>query len=828
VRSKTGQTGRRNGSEPSARKASRSSKSTSKSRQLAQNPNSRPVDAASGCPDVFADPRQAAEWAEKIILSLHEPLVLLESELRIVSANRSFYDLFEITPDKAKGKQFPELGGGQWEVPELTERLRRIFRNGGSFENFELKLRRSKGAEGIVLLNARILHSSEGKPALVLLAIRDTTEREPKEERLHRLNRVLRALSDSNQAMMRSSSELDYLNEVCRLIIKDCGYSMVWIGFAENDEDKTVRPVCQAGFEEGYLETVNITWAATERGRGPTGTAIRTRKPAVCRNMLTDPNFKPWRKEALKRGYASSIVLPLLSEGRAFGAVNIYSKRPDPFSREEIELLTELSNDLAYGLMTFRLRQKREEAEAAVARSEEKYRFLYEEGQSFNLIIGTDQTIKDVNKTVLDLLGYRKEEVIGRPALEFVPEEERARAAGLLTESFSGGTNQENEIPVLAKDGSLHTILFAAGQATLMDGESIAGVVVTGIDITERKQAEEVVRKARDLLEVRVKERTAELEEANRRLKEENEERLRSEQSLRVEQARLDALYSLSQISEAPAAELAAFALDQGIALTGSKIGFMGFLSEDEAVYTLHAVSRDVVKECNVSGDPMQWHVAGAGVWAEAIRQRRTLFMNDYSQPHPAKKGFPPGHPPVNKFMVVPVFEGGRIVALAGMGNKPTDYDKSDERQVALLLAGMWNYVQKNRSQEALEAAYGELERRVEQRTAELKASTAALKEEVAERKRAAEALQASNEELERFNRAMVGREMRMIGLKQEINKLCNRLGQPPQYRVDFGEALEWPDVGTGESGPGGAQKPSGAGNPGPKPRTGRLDRSKS
>jgi PAS domain-containing protein len=221
----------------------------------------------------------------------------------------------------------------------------------------------------------------------------------------------------------------------------------------------------------------------------------------------------------------------------------------------------------------------------------------------------------------------------------------------------------------------------------------------------------------------RVEERTAELLGANTQLKEENEERLRGEQSIRLEQARLDALLRLSEMSEAPINEVAAFLLERGIALTQSKIGFVGFLSEDESVYTLNAVSKDVVKECNVEGDPLQWHIVGAGIWADAIRERRTLFVNDYSQPYPSKKGLPPGHPPVSRLMVVPLFDGKKIVAVAGMGNKATDYDKSDERQITLLLRGMWNHVLRNRSREELQKAYGELEKRVEQRTAELQES---------------------------------------------------------------------------------------------------------
>jgi two-component system phosphate regulon sensor histidine kinase PhoR len=228
--------------------------------------------------------------------------------------------------------------------------------------------------------------------------------------------------------------------------------------------------------------------------------------------------------------------------------------------------------------------------------------------------------------------------------------------------------------------------------------------------VTERKRMEEELRRSRDELELRVKERTAELEHANERLKEENQERILLEQSIRLEEARLEALLHLSQITGASLKEITGFTLEQAIVLTQSKIGFVGFLNEDESVYTLHAVSKDVVKECNVTGDPVQWHVVDAGIWADAIRERKTVFVNDYSKPHPRKKGLPSGHPYVERFMVVPIFEGKRIVALAGVGNKASEYGKSEERQLVLLLSGMWGYVQRNRSKEELEKAYNKLE----------------------------------------------------------------------------------------------------------------------
>jgi PAS domain S-box-containing protein len=181
-----------------------------------------------------------------------------------------------------------------------------------------------------------------------------TSEQQEKESELRKVNRALKALGQSSEAMMRANNEKAYLEDVCKIIVEDCGYKMVWIGLAEEDAAKSVRPVAWSGFEQGYLDTLKITWADSERGHGPTGTAIRTGKPCGCRNMLTDPNVKPWRSEALKRGFQSSIAVPLLSQGKAFGAITIYSKEQDPFSEEEVELLAKLADDVAYGIGALR------------------------------------------------------------------------------------------------------------------------------------------------------------------------------------------------------------------------------------------------------------------------------------------------------------------------------------------------------------------------------------------------------------------------------------------------------------------------------------------
>ncbi|MBA4364559.1 MAG: hypothetical protein C0398_00955 [Coprothermobacter sp.] len=188
----------------------------------------------------------------------------------------------------------------------------------------------------------------------------DITERKLAEEALHRLNRELRAISKCNQTMLRAVDEQTLLNDICRIICDEAGYRLAWVGYAEHDDAKTVRPVAWAGLDSGYIANANITWADTERGRGPTGKAIRSGRISYVQDFTTDPQMAPWRESALQHGYRSSIALPLKDKGaHTFGVVNIYSTEPNAITADEIRLLEELSGDLAFGIMVLRDRTER-------------------------------------------------------------------------------------------------------------------------------------------------------------------------------------------------------------------------------------------------------------------------------------------------------------------------------------------------------------------------------------------------------------------------------------------------------------------------------------
>jgi diguanylate cyclase (GGDEF)-like protein len=183
---------------------------------------------------------------------------------------------------------------------------------------------------------------------------------------LARTHRALKTQSAGNQCLVHATDEPSLLEAMCRVIVETGGYRLAWVGYIQEDEHRTILPVAQVGYEEGYLETLNLTWADTERGRGPSGTAIRTGEPITARNIQTDPAFAPWRGEAVKRGYASSISMPLRVQQKTIGALNIYAGEPDAFNEEEVALLTEMANDLAYGIETLRTRVEHKQAHETI------------------------------------------------------------------------------------------------------------------------------------------------------------------------------------------------------------------------------------------------------------------------------------------------------------------------------------------------------------------------------------------------------------------------------------------------------------------------------
>ncbi|MBM3858188.1 MAG: PAS domain S-box protein [Verrucomicrobia bacterium] len=192
--------------------------------------------------------------------------------------------------------------------------------------------------------------------------------------------------------------------------------------------------------------------------------------------------------------------------------------------------------------------------------------------------------------------------------------------------------------------------------------------------------------------------------------------------ALRLDEERLEALVTLNQMGEdVTVKQLADFALETVVTLTGSKIGYLAFMNEDETVLTMYSWSSQAMAECAITDKPRVYPIETTGLWGEAVRQRKPVITNDYAAPNPLKKGYPEGHVPVLRHVNAPIFDGERIVIVAGVGNKDEPYNEADVRQLTLMMQGMWRLVQRREAEDDLRRHRDHLEELVADRTAELK-----------------------------------------------------------------------------------------------------------
>jgi PAS domain S-box-containing protein len=272
------------------------------------------------------------------------------------------------------------------------------------------------------------------------------------------------------------------------------GYRMAWVGLAEDDPAKTVRPVAWAGAEDGYIALARISWADTERGRGPTGIAIRTGVPCPVQTILNDPRFEPWRADAAMHRFASVCALPLVANGKTFGAITIYSSQSDAFDTTETGLLRELSENLAFGVAALRTRCEREQAERLRLEAEGLYRTVFQTSPDGIALFDLAGRITFVSPKALEVIGAAAiESVTGRPLIDFIAPEDHSRVRAAFERVLNEQYLSSSEYIVRRPNGTSFVGEFNA--ALLRDAEGRPkGVLAIMRDTTERRRAEEALR----------------------------------------------------------------------------------------------------------------------------------------------------------------------------------------------------------------------------------------------------------------------------------------------------------------------------------------------
>jgi len=289
---------------------------------------------------------------------------------------------------------------------------------------------------------------------LFLLIRRSEDETSRGKESLSKVNRALKTFSGCNQALIRATDELQLMKDICRTIVEVGGYRLAWVGMAEQDDWKSVRPVAQWGDKDGYLTKLDMSWADTDRGRGPTGTAIRTGTTRVVQNILFDPSWAIWREEGLKHGFAASISLPLISNDHPLGALVIFAGEKRAFGKEEVKLLESLAEDLSFGIATLRMNAERKKVE----KERTLLASVIEQSMEGLILFDSDGTIKYVNPAIMTITGHRPQEIIGRNISTLEDDDLTGEFYRSIWEALSRGEERSGHFIQKGKGGDFYEI----------------------------------------------------------------------------------------------------------------------------------------------------------------------------------------------------------------------------------------------------------------------------------------------------------------------------------------------------------------------------------
>lgn len=295
-----------------------------------------------------------------------------------------------------------------------------------------------------------------------------------------------------------------------------------------------------------------------------------------------------------------------------------------------------------------------------------KYQMLVEKMEEGVTLEDPEGIITFVNPKITNMLGYTVDELVGKHWSFIVPPEDREKAE-IETKKRPAGESSTYESAILTKDGTRIPIILSGTPLFSSTGE-YNGVLVVSTDITELKKAEE---------------------------------------KLLIDEERLKALLKLSQLTDVTEKELSDYALEECVRLTQSDVGYLHFFNEDEETIQLYTWSKNALKQCTAE-KIAHYPLEKAGVWANCVRFKKPVIHNDY-QNLTKKQGYPEGHFPVMRHMSVPVFDGEKIVAVAGVGNKNNSYEESDSRQLTLFMNSLWRIIKQKRAEDALKRSNQEL-----------------------------------------------------------------------------------------------------------------------
>lgn len=298
----------------------------------------------------------------------------------------------------------------------VRQRIRRLLDGNEESWTDEYRFVAHDGRSISVFDRGYIIRGDDRTPLRVVGAMTDATEKKRNEEALVQSRRAFEILSLGNKSLIRSESEAELLKDICQIAVGVGGFRLAWVGYAMDDAMKSIAPQAFAGMDGGeHLRRAGVSWSdASPGGQGPAGVAIRTGETVVITDVESDHSFSLWRDAARVQGFRGVIALPMKDDTRTFGVLVLYVSELRSPTTDEVARLSELTDNLAFGIGSIRARVERR----AVAQQMARQAALLDKAQDAIFVLDLELRVTYWNRSAERLYGWTTEEMMGASAIE--------------------------------------------------------------------------------------------------------------------------------------------------------------------------------------------------------------------------------------------------------------------------------------------------------------------------------------------------------------------------------------------------------------------------
>jgi len=349
----------------------------------------------------FEDALRESESRYNTFINNNADMIFVkDNQMRYLVANNAMAEFYDKSPEEMLNKTDKELADNSLNYPCISSDQNVLQKNttivieeklgDRVFETTKFPMKLGDNTSGI----GGILH--------------DITERKLAEAKLNYVTRLYALLSHVNQAIIQIKNIDELFDTICKMTVEYGKFRMCWIGIYDENE-QCIEPKTFAGYNEGYLDNLNICPYDKLTGFGPTGTAFREQRIVFCNDIENDLIMLPWKDEALKREYRSSFSTPIFRNKKPYGTLTFYAKEVDFFNEDERKLLQEVSRNISFAIEAIDAESEKKSSLRALENSRHELKIIYDNAPVMMCVVNEKREIQFANKAFKELTGFREE-----------------------------------------------------------------------------------------------------------------------------------------------------------------------------------------------------------------------------------------------------------------------------------------------------------------------------------------------------------------------------------------------------------------------------------